>query len=439
MKHPTLPLLLLTLACACGPSEGDPTDTDTDTADSSDSLVLTTDGSSGAPTTDATSDSTTDSSTDETTAGTTTADACVDDGDCAEAELCEAGRCEFNPKWCGSEVVKADVPPPPNVVLVLDKSGSMVNPDLFWDDDADDLDDDGEQDDAPGQPATPKVSRWSSLHAVVSLIGSKFDAGMNLGAQLFPSVDAQAVLGAQACLVSDPPEVAVAPQNAAAIIAGIPPAGDLTLAGGTPAEKGVASAITHLMSLPPGDGELAPAPYLILITDGAANCSTAAQSDQALLNYDQNLVPTIAAAADMGIGTYVIGVDIADQVDSQGINPFAVLNEAALAGGHPKEDPSERFYNTINELELEAALEEIIEEVLSCTIAVDLPDYTTPEVTVGETKYEEPLPDGADCETESGWRFTDASMTAIELCGAACANYQTSGAVEIDFVCMPPP
>ncbi|MGB1015617.1 MAG: vWA domain-containing protein [Nannocystaceae bacterium] len=354
---------------------------------------------------------------------------CMIDEDCGEGFRCqEDGTCILS---CGETVVE-DVPfVPPNVILVLDKSGSMVNPDLFWDDDNDDADDDGFQDDNPGMMATPKVSRWRSLHEVVALIGNGFDDKISLGATLFPSVDAQAVLGPAACLVNPMPEVAVSSTNAANVLAGIPTAGDQSLEGGTPAEKGVATSYAHLKSLgAPGDQ------IAILVTDGAANCSTSAPNDMALLAYDENLVPTVAAAfSDDAIDTYVVGIDISSEPDNQGIVTADVLNDVAEAGGVPREG-LEKFYNATNKAELTQALEDILDEVLDCTLTFPdgFPEDTEPTIE-GFPK----LPDDADCDMETGWKLDESGdFPIIDLCGALCTSFQETGTVELAFICIPP-
>jgi hypothetical protein len=286
-------------------------------------------------------------------------------------------------------------------------------------------------------PATPKQSRWKSLHEVVTLIGNNFDGSMNLGAQLFPSKNGAAVLGPQACVVEAPPEAPVKGMNAAAILSVIPPAGFMDGEGGTPAEKGMASANSHLNGLNKAPNQKN---RIIFITDGAANCSVSAPDDAALLDYDTNLIPTITAAAAQNdpdeVYTYVVGVDIANEVDANGINPFEVLNEAGVAGGVPKDDPNEKFYNTTNQLELEEALNLIISDVLSCDIVIDgVPDMTKPVIAVNGVIYEEPIP-LADCDTTDGWAWLDEPVnTEIRLCGAACSDYQINGTLDLKFVC----
>src|SRR5690606_6192128 len=115
---------------------------------------------------------------------------------------------------------------PPNVMLVLDKSASMVN--YTWDDD--------------GVPHTQEVTRWASLHATVDSITSQYQDGMQLGLTLFPSTEATGSFSG-ACLVNDLPEVGVGLANAAAIMSAIPAAEAMNIYGATPAAAGIATAL----------------------------------------------------------------------------------------------------------------------------------------------------------------------------------------------------
>ena len=440
----------MTLVVACSGGSDDTTDSETMSA-SGVSIDPTIDPSAGSSSSTADDDDDDDDNmtTTDTTAGGATP--CGSDEDCADApegpHCCgpdKAGSC-FNgegfcwtdPDICGEYDAQTPVLVPPNVMLVLDKSGSMFNQDNFWDHDLDDMDDDGFNDLDPMMAATPKQSRWKSLHGVVTQIVSTFNDSMHLGAQLFPSKDGVAVLGPQACVVNDQPEAAVAPNNAMTILNVIPPAGDLSGAGGTPAEKGITSAVNHLNGIELAENQ---ENYVILITDGAANCSVSAMDDAALLDYDENLVPTIAAAAaqpgETSIKTYVVGVDIKDEVDANNINPFQVLNDAALAGGVPKDDPVEKFYNATNQIELQEALDGIIGQVLDCTIPIEggVPPNTKPVLEIDGMTYEDPI-DIADCGSMDGWAFVDDSMMEIELCGALCSAYQVLGTINMTFKC----
>jgi len=323
---------------------------------------------------------------------------------------------------------------PPNVVLVLDKSGSMVSDsdndgdgqlDGFWDHDDD--------------PLTDPISRWNSLYNVVEFVVDGFEMQINFGAMLFPSEDATNQYSANACRIEPSPEIPVAPLNAAAILAGIPGATVPDLQGATPATAGIEAAITHLETLDPEVPR-----FMILVTDGAANCSAQYPSPPELLeNYDEDLPEVVEDAfAAREIPTFVVGIDIADELTGVGAdglpeaNTFVELNAVAVAGGRARAG-DEKFFNTTNEIELMAALGEIAGQVVSCVIPLDPPpvhpDFVEVEIA-GET-----VERVSDCATEDGWVFVnpDGPYDALELCGTACDLLVEAGTVDATYGCPP--
>jgi hypothetical protein len=317
---------------------------------------------------------------------------------------------------------------PPNVMLVLDKSGSML---ISWDQDGN---------------GSPDGTRWNSLHTVVQFVTSSFDDTVNFGAVLFPSRDAEPVFGEEACLVNEAPEVPVAPTNSAAILAGIPGANSSQIFGATPATAGMVTAVAHLETLDPTVPR-----FIILVTDGAANCSedadlsncpSAGPGCQLMEVYDENFAEVVAAARDDGIPTFVVGIDIADELQGEGldgapeVNTFEALNEVAIAGGQPR-DGDEKFYNTLNENELMSALEVIAAQVVSCTIplnpAPENPGFV--EIEIDGTL----IPAVSDCDSEDGWVYVnpDGPYDAIQLCGAACETFGLVGTIDAIYACPP--
>ncbi|HFE44398.1 MAG TPA: VWA domain-containing protein, partial [Nannocystis exedens] len=342
---------LTTALCIAACTTNDPGSDDDDTG-------IETITTSAGETTGNTTDETSGSSTDATTDGSTGDPECASDDDCIEGFLCnENGECEFDDS-CGEASAKIPIVTP-NVVLVLDKSGSMVA--NSWDGDDD--------------PDTPDVSRWFSLFSVVDLIVSDFDASMNLGMTLYPSKKAKSEYNLNACLVEPTPDVPVAPQNGANVLMSMPAADAInpTIAGGTPARAGVIAAYEHLLDI---DDELPK--YVVLVTDGAANCSLEAEDEISRFEvYDAALTQTIADAYSEGITTFVVGIDIQDVTsDSKqdgnpdATNTFERLNELAIAGGMPQEGAT-AFYDSQNQIELQAALTAISEQALSCDIVLD--------------------------------------------------------------------
>lgn len=316
-------------------------------------------------------------------------------------------------------------PVSPNVVLVLDKSSSMgPHGDGPWDDDDD--------------PMTPPVSRWSSLHPVVESILTDFNDSINFGAHLFPSTDAWAGYDETACPVHATIDIPVAPNNADAVLAGIP-AADANVMGGTPAATGVIVALEHLKSLDPDVPRA-----LILVTDGAGNCTAGEPPPGMFEDYDDSIHELVAGAFTLDhIPTYVVGVGIVDFTSEtakdgnpDATNPFDRLNELAVQGGKPRNDPAQKFFNTNNQPMLSAALAEIAKDALTCIIALDEPPLVPADtvVALGDTT----LAHVDDCATQDGWVFAhpDGPFDTIQLCGAACNGFKIAGEADVT-VCLP--
>ena len=336
------------------------------------------------------------------------------------------GSTSFDPGDCGESKVNIPIVTP-SVMLVLDKSGSMVaDPGGFWDHDQD--------------PATPTITRWNSLYSVVDLIVNNFNKSMNLGAVLFPSKSATQSYSEAACVVSGKAEVPIAGMNAAKILGAIP--GALTdatvMKGGTPATKGLKVGIAELMAQTNEQPK-----FMILVTDGAANCQENAPDTTTLFEmYDNKVAETVAGALALGIKTYVVGIGLtnvtsgmAKDGNPDNTNSYEKMNEVAIAGGVPRPGV-DKYYDTQNQLELQAALDEISMQILSCTITLD----PTPKYP----KFVEVAPFGpvqvTDCATEDGWMYLpeDPMMPGVlqvELCGTACADFQMSGKVDIQYRC----
>lgn len=362
------------------------------------------------------------------------------------------------PFVCLADDIVADVRIP-RVMLVLDKSASMISdPGGFWDADGDDADGDGFVDGDPNMtPATPKVTRWNSLYNVVDFIVTGFEPRMDFGAVLFPSTKAKKDYDAGACPVNADPEVPVGTDQGVTILATIPGADDKSLLGGTPAAAGIMTAVGAL----PRDERLSEADdlrYIVLVTDGAANCaSDAANNNERFEVYDEQLPMNVTAALTSGIPTFVVGIDIKDvesPVKNDGnpdaTNTFVRLNELAELGGQARPG-AEKFYNTNNQIELQAALEAISEAITTCTfeLNVNLDEYTYVKKLIVQTD-KDPVTEPntpplvydkgqvGDCGSESGWHFTDETRKFIELCGDACSTYKSTGLVDIEFECSPP-
>ena len=359
-----------------------------------------------------TSDTSTTGDTSTTSDGTTTSDDTTTSGEVTTEDI-------------PCNVVMATLTPiPPNIMLVLDKSGSMIN--NKWDHDAD--------------PNTPTITRWASLHAVVSAVVNNFDNAINFGANLFPSKTATDAYDANACKVQANVEVPVKANNGTPIINTIPPANTMTIKGGTPASTGMKVALDHLKTLDPT------VPRAILfITDGAANCGEGLMGSALFEQYDMTLHTIVENALQVdNIPTYVVGIDISTQLspntqdgNPNGIVPFDKLNDVAIKGGKPKNNPTEKFYQSNNQIELDAALDAIIADAISCEIAIAEPP-AKPELTEVEISGVE-VPFVPTCNGMNGWTWVNPNgpYDSLILCGTACTELKQVGKADVNFFCMP--
>lgn len=288
------------------------------------------------------------------------------------------------------------VPTPSDVLLVLDKSGSMSM----------------EQWDHDDSPQTPNVTRWKSLHGVVEAIVTKFNKTVNFGVKLYPKIDAGSYEDVGACIVNPGVEVEIAPMNAVNVLAGIP-AADFAVLGGTPIESGLAAAYTYLQALDPNKQRFA-----LMVADGEISKTCKGEVYKEALGL-------VKGAYNMGIPTYVVGIDVDPMVSAD-------LASLATAGGKTNPNNPQGFYETTSQIELQAALQQIVDDTLSCVIDVD-PEPSEPElfqVWIGKSQ----VAAAGDCAKDSGWVWTKPHAQ-IELCGQACLDLKKSGEVEARYFC----
>lgn len=307
----------------------------------------------------------------------------------------------------------------PNVVLVLGRSGSMVT---TWD--------------ADGDPGTPAVTRWSSLHRALEAVVDKYPVA--LGTKLFPGAGATDSDDVGACVLVPGVEVPVTTMNAAAVLAGIPGADEASLAGASPATAAVATAAQHLEELDPAAPRA-----LVLVTDGAANCGAEGMGPALLEAYDEEVHAVVAEAWSVrGIPTHVVGIavsaaaspEIADGMPD-GVVLADRLDQLAIDGGRPLAGPGRQFHAADDEVALTEALAGVLFATLGCVLPLPnepaFPDDV--EVTIAGAN----VPRVDACDGASGWRFAAplGPYLEIEVCGEACHDLKFAGEAEVRFYC----
>ncbi len=327
----------------------------------------------GTTTTSSTGDTTTTDDTTSTTVDPTTTGSGTTDG---MVEPCQVEETEIDPI-------------PSDVLFVLDKSGSMSME--KWDHDS--------------NLQTPTITRWKSLHSVVEAVVTDFDDRLNFGAKLYPKIDAGSYINHGACEITPGIEVPVAADNADALLDGIP-GPEFEVLGGTPSFQALSESYKYLNTLMTGLDAA-----VIFITDGEISCDNPPAAAIAAISnaWDNSQIPT-----------YVVGIDVDAQTSSQ-------LNSFALAGGKQLNQGQYKFYQATDQVELQAAMQSILDDTISCVLPVE-PEPAYPElfeVWIDGAK----VPQTGDCGEEDGWRWTQ-EHTEIELCGQSCLDLKHGDGIE---------
>lgn len=300
---------------------------------------------------------------------------------------------------CGEQVFQAKSLPP-NVMLVLDKSGSMYF--QSWND------------------GGVSKRRWTSLVTVTETLLRRLDGRINFGLKLFPALGAQESEDKTiACRLETGVEVGCAPNQAQKILDTMPGA-NAEVYGDTPTVSGLNAAYTYLQGLD------APNPKaIVLIVDGETNCS---ETNQQLANLAKQ-------AFDAKIPVYVVGIDLQSGVAS-------ALSQVAVQGG------TKKLYNTQDAGVLISTLESILGGVVSCTIPLQTSPRYPAEVELRTSdKALVPRIEGATSCAQAaavgqshGWVFSDAGPNPKEilLCGDSCKAYRENPQLKVEFHCPPP-
>lgn len=328
--------------------------------------------------------------------------------------------------WIDPEVI------PQDVMLVVDTSRSMAT---LWDHDDD--------------PVTPEVTRWSSAHALIQQLveTDESPAIYELGVQRFPAAAAcpgPSCTDADVCVVESVPEVSLASDSAPSILAALPSADASALVGGSPAGAAFVSARDALLASPPERPK-----FIVLITDGGANCSAGDSLPDSYELADEALLDAVddAYAID-GILTFVVGVDALDSdapagEDTPAGNTFTVLDNLALAGGAPwLSDAQTRWFYDVRDAEaLIFGLGGVYPSDPSCELDLTLLEAGPPDpaqipfVTFELDGMEVPRVD--DCASEDGWAWI-LEGEVMTFCGTPCALFESGAALHGVYGCEMP-
>lgn len=303
-----------------------------------------------------------------------------------------------NMMGCDPQTFTLEQAPPPEVYLVVDRSGSML---------------------APG--ADPLKTRWQELKDAIIGAVTQYEASIHFGLIMYPNGTECGTSGPQAIFAAN---------NKTAIQTKLDAT---TPAGGTPTAAALNNAAESLTEL----GTVDSTKILILATDGGPNCNYflnaepecacnfASSPEFCCTNYpaacplpsacldDSGSLSTITDLHNQGLDTFVIGLAGTEEYTD-------LLDAMAIAGGRPQMNAATSYYAAADEASLQAALNTIAVSVISCVIPLTEAPEEPDAVTVYVDGQEIPHDDGQS----NGWDYTDDSNTAIEIFGPACTTLQ---------------
>ena len=328
---------------------------------------------------------------------------------------------------CGGTRVEATLAPV-NVLLVVDKSGSMTD-----------------------QPHGFALDKWSAMKEALGAAVSSAPESVRFGLLTYPDAGAFTIPldcdGELCCAVpegGDAINVAVGRQSAEAIGSAL---AQTSPGGGTPTASALARALAYFTL---GEGrELEGERYVLLATDGGPNCNADLSCDASSCTPnldgaaqcagvnccegagefcldDEAVVAAIEELSAAGIFTFVVGIPGTE-------NYTPSLDAFARAGGVPRVG-ADHDYFAVSAASgvsgLTGVLKSITTELLrSCEIALTDPPAQTSLVNVA-----------IDCEVlpkdgKSGWDFDDAEApTSLIISGPACDEIKAHGARRVNVV-----
>ena len=312
---------------------------------------------------------------------------------------------------CGEQIHEASKLPP-DILIVLDRSGSMDN----------DVSDKGCNGNNSG--GCGASSKWALMTPALKQVVAATDTGVNWGLKFFADA------GNTSCGVNNGASVPIGATKGAAVASAID--GQTNAQGGisngsrTPTRLAVDGARTYLSGVTTDNPK-----YILLATDGLPNCMPGNSSNTA--DDSAGAIQAVKDAYGAGIPTFVVGIATSGMGTAD-----TTLSSMAKAGGYPKAG-SQSYYSVSTTSEFVAVLQNLVQVAATCTFAVGNPptnDGTTSRARIDVYGDGTLIP--RDTSHASGWDYTDATMTSVVVYGATCDKIK-SGAIQsvsVKFQCI---
>ena len=326
---------------------------------------------------------------------------CAAPADCPKGEVCDLdagspGTCAPG-GGCGGTQISAQVVPP-NLLITLDRSCSMT--------DKIDAGDGG------------KVDKWTLAIAAIDRLMKNYKGKIRFGLIMFPDAALRTAKNMDRCPMANE-NVALGPGNETKI-------GDILDAATSKTDPNYPSGpcvtnidtAVELAATDPGIDDPTRSDFVLLVTDGKqAGCTTGGG--------DQGVMDAVHALyTDAGVSTFAVGFG--------GAADPTFLSNVAIEGGTPLPDASfpNLFYNAADDVQLNAALDQIAKKTLGCVLKLGSvpPDpsqlYVFVDGDAGVPK---------DTTHKNGWDYssTDNSVTFY---GGICDGLKAGTVSDVQIV-----
>lgn len=340
---------------------------------------------------------------------------------------------------CGQGAESAK-PKPVNMLIVLDKSGSMDH-------------------------ETNGVQKWGAMKDALSAALEDVAENINFGLELYPMPElaSDVILkscgeAGNCCEMPDHNNMDVPiGSGIEAVNMIVEELDDTDPGGGTPTARALERALAYFTT---GEGaDLEGDKFVLLATDGGPNCNSELQCGADLCTYNLDGMQDCTMFADQnccegssepgGGDGCVDSFNVVDRIDNlkeEGIDTFVVgipgteaysdfLDEFAEAGGRSVSGDGNRYYRVDDVAELTQVFRDItIQLVTSCELEIPQSTSTLPPKVVVDCDLIPRFEDGAGGESGqvTNWEWTPGSET-ITLVGDSCERV-SQGVDRIDVV-----
>ncbi len=291
---------------------------------------------------------------------------------------------------CGAQTEEIEIinlGDPPDLLIVLDRSGSMMLP--------------------PGLIPVGD-SKWNIMKSALNQVVGAREANIRFGLTVFPTDNA--------CGVDPGARVPIALNNATAIGTYLSSTGP---DGNTPAHFALQEALAYYQSIPQNPA----GQYVLFATDGIPNCG--GDPPNVDIETPTETVDAVQALANEGIHTFVLGFG-----GMMGLDP-AVLNDSAIAGLEPKPNGPPHFYHADDAATLQAALDTIAGGIIIPSCSFEL--TSQPPVPDDVAVYFDGTAVPRNPSHVNGWDYHPDSST-ITFFGSYCDQLTSGQVSEVDFI-----